>query len=350
MQSAETSFVEPPEAPALADPCPYLAHYGLRDVPFRVTADPRHLWLGGTHRVALDRLTAAVRDGDGIVLLTGDIGTGKTSLANGLAERLRDAGLLVGQLLDARIEASEFLQAVANAFRMTGTFDVKDEFVTRLEESGVAGACLGVLLDRARSSGRKVVLIIDEAQSLSEDCLRETAELSGLASTSGSSLVILLVAQKELSALLSDPRQEALNRRITARFKLEALEPDEVGEYIRHCLAAAGAPFEIFSAEAMHEIATLSRGAPRAINMVCDHALLTGGQRKARTITRDIIVDSGRMAQLESRAEPATVRLISFPRRRGAVVIRARRLQGRLGVPIGRGLLDTLARLSLIHK
>lgn len=310
MQRVEMSPVDPPAPSDTRAPCPYLSHFGLRAVPFRATADPRRLWLGRVRRSTFDSLTAALRDGDGVVLLTGNVGTGKTSLANGLAERLRDAGLGVSLIRPTGAEPSELLRAVTAAFRETGAFGGNDELV--------AVASFQELFERAGSIDRKLVLIIDEAQDMGGELLRETAELSRLASQYRRRLAVLLVGQDKVNALLSDPRQEPLNKQITVRCSLEALTPAEVGDYIRHYLATAGAHYEIFSADAIHEIATLSGGIPASINVLGELALLTGRQRGVRTITREVVVNSGWTPPPEARVVPSAVRPIGIPRpRRG---------------------------------
>ena len=313
----------PPTPSDVRPPCPYLSHFGLREVPFRATADPRRLWLGRVRRSTFDTLTTALRDGDGVVLLTGKVGTGKTSLANGLAERLRDAGLGVGLISPSGAEPVELLRAVTAVFRETGALDGGDEPVTSF----------GALLDRAGWTDRKLVLIIDEAQDMGSELLRETAELTRLASQHRRRLAVLLVGQDKLNALLSDHRLELLNKQITVHCTLEALSPAEVGEYIRHYLATAGAHYEIFSVDAIHEIARLSGGIPASINVLGELALLTGRQRGVRTITREIVVDSGWTPPPGEVTVPSVVRPvgISRPSRRirATVVRRAATIRSR---------------------
>jgi MSHA biogenesis protein MshM len=318
MQRVERSAVDPPAPTTVRAPCPYLSHFGLREVPFRATADPRRLWLGRVRRSTFDSLSAALRDGEGVVLLTGKVGTGKTSLAHGLAERLRDAGLGVGVISPSGAEPVELLQAVTAVFRETGALDGGDGPVT---------SC-GALLDRAGSIDRKLVLIIDEAQEMGAELLRETAELTRLASQHRCRLAVLLVGQNDkLNALLSDHRLELLNKQITLHCTLEVLSPAEVGDYIRHYLATAGAHYEIFSVDAIHEIARLSGGIPASINVLGELALLTGRQRGVRTITQEIVVDSGWTPPPGEATVPSVVRpaSISQPSRRirASVVRRA---------------------------
>jgi hypothetical protein len=144
------------------------------------------------------------------------------------------------------------------------------------------------LLDRAGSSHKKVLLIIDEAQSLSDEILREIQEMSAIRTTEGHPLVILLVGQTEFNATLSGERHAALRQRITAECTVAPLTEDEVGEYIRHCLEVAGCKDPIFTPDAIREIASISRGAPGVVNVICNRALWAGS-RQARTIGRGII-------------------------------------------------------------
>jgi type II secretory pathway predicted ATPase ExeA len=303
---------------ALAGPHGYLTYYKLRDAPFRTTADPRRLWLGGAHRALLETLTAAIRQGDGIVLLTGDTGTGKTSLVNWVIDMLGRESLVIGRLPPSVFEVSELSQAVADAFGLGGKFPSAAAFATRFRE----------FLAAAQSRGSKVLLVIDEAQGLGDELLRKVFDLSTIGTFEEHPFAILLAGQQEVSAALSKDQHAGLRQRITTRCVVEPLTADEVGEYIQSRLHAAGSEEAIFAPDAVRQIALVSRGAPGLINVVCERALLAGCQRQARPIGSEIIdaslgglglgADGGWSAEGQvSQASPPPTALM-FPRRRSA--------------------------------
>ena len=264
---------------ALPGPHGYLTYYKLLDAPFRTTADSRRLWLGGSHRALLDTLTAAIRQGDGIILLTGDAGTGKTSLVNWVIDMLDREALVIGRLPPWVFEVSELSQAVADAFGLGGKFPSAAAFATRFRE----------FLATAQSRGSKVLLVIDEAQGLGDELLRKVFDLSTVGTFEEHPFAILLAGQRELSAALSKDQHAGLRQRITTTCVLEPLTTDEVGEYIRSRLHTAGSEEAIFAPDAVRQIASVSRGAPGLINVVCERALLAGYQRQARPIGPEII-------------------------------------------------------------
>ena len=221
---------------------------------------------------------------NGIALLTGDAGTGKTSLAQRLIAMLGPAGISVGRVSSPGQAPSDFFEAVLSAYGVRRPVHDKDTFA----------ACIRDVLARAAARGDKVLLVVDEAQGLGHELLREVGDLSALAAASGHPLVILLVGETRLTAALQDDRHAALRERIIARCAVPPLGPDEVGAYVRHYLDAAGAVTEVFSPEAIRTIASLSRGAPGAINIIGDRALLVGRARRARPITEAIVSDCGR--------------------------------------------------------
>jgi type II secretory pathway predicted ATPase ExeA len=263
---------------ALADPRGYLTYYKLRDAPFRTTADPRRLWLGGAHRALLETLTAAIGQGDGIHLLTGDAGTGKTTLVNGLVEMLGRESFVIGRLPPFVFEVSELSQAVADAFGFDGNVPGAAAFAMRFRE----------FLADAQSRGAKVLLVIDEAQGLGDELLRKVFDLSTIGTFEEHPFAILLAGQQELSAALSKDQHAGLRQRITTRCLLEPLMADEVGEYIQSRLHAAGSEEAIFAPDAVRQIASVSRGAPGLINVVCERALQAGYRRQARPIGPEI--------------------------------------------------------------
>jgi general secretion pathway protein A len=273
-----------------------LAYFGLSRAPFRAGTDPALLWLGKRQREVLAALTDAIRDGSGIFVITSDVGTGKTSLTHSLVNGLNGADLVVGRVTNPGFDSPDFFQAVANAYRIKGTIRSKDAFAEQL----------GSLLDRDGPAPRKALLIVDEAQSLSHELLGEIRDLSRLGNGNGHSLAILLVGQTELSRTLADDAHAGLRQQIGLTCTVDPLTPYEVGEYVGHCLKIAGATDEVFSADAIREIALLSRGTPVLINAICDRALLAGYARRTRTIDRDVIDGSAAEFRAPARAGSRT--------------------------------------------
>ena len=251
----------------------------LSSPPFRSGADPGHLWLGNAHRAILDTLARAFRDGNGIAVLTGDAGTGKTSLAQRFIAMLGPAGISVGRVSSPGQAPSDFFEAVLSAYGVRRPVHDKDTFA----------ACIRTVLARAAARGDKVLLALDEAQGLGHELLREVGDLSALAAASGHPLFILLIGETRLTAALKDDQHAALRAQHHRPVRRTPLGLDEVGAYVRHNLDAAGAVTEIFSPEAIRTIASLSRGAPGAINILGDRALLVGRARRARPITGAIV-------------------------------------------------------------
>ena len=307
-------------AAELPGPDRHLPFYGLASPPFRSGADPGHLWLGNAHRAILDILGRAFRDGNGIAVLTGDAGTGKTSLAQRFIAMLGPAGIAVGRVSSPGQAPSDFFEAVLSAYGVRRPVHDKDTFA----------ACIRNVLARAAARGDKVLLALDEAQGLGHELLREVGDLSALAAASGHPLFILLIGETRLTAALKDDQHAALRAQIVARCAVPPLGLDEVGAYVRHNLDAAGAVTEIFSPEAIRTIASLSRGAPGAINILGDRALLVGRARRARPITGAIVSECGRSPESPSAADTGVDR--SSPR---ATSLRSRaKGRGRLYVTI----------------
>jgi general secretion pathway protein A len=266
-----------------ADASARLAYYGLRVQPFQPTADPEFLWLGARHREVLAAMKAGVLEHAGLVLLTGDVGTGKTTLAHALEESLGE-DVSVARLDYPGLDPPDFFKVVATAYDLGDVIVSRETFLQRLVP----------FLARARAIDRTVLLILDEAQSLSRELFEEVGHLSALEHEDVRLLNILLVGQNELGAIVLGPQHRDLRQRIAARYGIEALTMAEVDEYIRRRLTVAGAARSPFGADAVREISSLSRGVPRLINLIADLALLRGFQVKAETITSRIIAECAR--------------------------------------------------------
>jgi type II secretory pathway predicted ATPase ExeA len=267
----------------------YLSHYNLESKPFQMSTDPDFLWLGEKHKEALATLKYAVAENKGILALTGDVGTGKTTLINALIQSLGD-DTLAATIYDPSLGVLEFFNIISLAFNMGRTFDGKGEFLIYFKR----------FLKEVRAQNKKVLLIIDEAQRISNELLEEIRLLSNLEDEYVRLLNIFFVGQNEFIDILKEYKNRALRQRITLRYHIEPLTPIETEAYTRHRLKIAGAKAHIFSSGAIQEIFSFSSGYPRLINIICDHALLSGYVRELLIITEDIIKECKEELQISN--------------------------------------------------
>jgi general secretion pathway protein A len=262
----------------------YAAHFGLKREPFSIAPDPRYLFMSERHREALAHLLYGVRGGGGFVLLTGEIGAGKTTVCRCFLEQVPKR-TNVAYIFNPKLTALELLQSVCEEFRIT--VSARDDSAAPTLKDHVDA--LNEYLLRSHAAGYNSVLIIDEAQNLAADVLEQLRLLTNLETNERKLLQIILIGQPELRDMLARPELEQLAQRVVARFHLDPLGEDETAHYIKHRLSVAGMSGLIpFDRDARHRIHELTRGVPRRINLLCDRALLgayaSGRQRVDRTI------------------------------------------------------------------
>jgi general secretion pathway protein A len=243
----------------------YLKYFGIREKPFSITPDPRYLFLGEKHREALDHLIYGIHQGEGFMVITGDIGTGKTTLVRNLMERLEDQKTPSALILNPFLSPEELLLTILEDFGLQRKGQTKKALIDQLNT---------FLLDLNRR-GKSAVLIVDEAQNLSDELLEELRILSNLETDKEKLLQIILVGQLELWDKLYQPKLRQLRQRISIRYAIGPLSLDETRRYIQHRLMVAGSYGELeFTPRAIRLVYEVSRGTPRLINLICDRALL----------------------------------------------------------------------------
>ena len=253
----------------------YLEFYGLKQAPFDITPNPRFLFHSGKHREALNHLLYGIRERKGFVQLTGEVGAGKTTLCRAMLEQL-DGHFSTAVILNPVLNADELMKAIATEFGL----EVHDR--DRLDTV----AAISEFLLKQTEQGRESVLIIDEAQNLTEDLLEQVRLLSNIETDDRKLLQIVLLGQPELRDRLNSPRLRQLRQRITVRYHLKPLTRFEVTQYVQHRLELAGAkgvPF--FTRPALWRVFYYSRGIPRLVNAVCDKSLLAGYVEHSDRIT-----------------------------------------------------------------
>jgi len=257
--------VEPVSHP-VSDWAAYLAHFGLREPPFAITPDPRYLLMAQRHREALALLLYGVGAAGGLVQLTGEVGTGKTTLCRALLERV-PPHVDVALVLNPTLTAPELLATVCDELRIAypGTASVKV----------LVDALYRYLLE-AHAAGRRTVLVIDEAQNLAAEVLEQLRLLTNLETARDKLLQIILIGQPELIQLLERKDLRQVAQRITARCHLTPFSEAETRACIVHRLQVAGQSAPIFTERALREVHRLSGGVPRLVNVICDRALLGG--------------------------------------------------------------------------
>jgi len=256
----------------------YETHYNLNVRPFQITTDPKFLWLGEKHSEALATLKYGILENKGFLLLTGDVGTGKTALINRLIKMI-DVAAIVAKIPDPGLSSLDFFNFLAIELKMNKKFDGKGEFLIHLKH----------FLHKAYFSQKKVLLIIDEAQRLSHDLLEQIRLLSNIELQDRKLINIFFVGQTEFNEMLMEDRNRASRQRITVSYHIDPLTEAETRLYIKHRLKVAGATREIFGRGAIHEIYNYSGGYPRLINIICDHALLTGYSYDLKSIDKKVI-------------------------------------------------------------
>lgn len=244
----------------------YTQFFNLREMPFSITPDPAYLYMSPRHQEALGHLLYGTGQYGGFVQLTGEVGTGKTTVVRTLLEQKLE-GVEVAMIHNPRQSEREFVQSICDELRVD-----YDKLGTPSLKTLVDALNRHLLANHAAS--KRTVLIIDEAQNLQPGVLEQVRLLTNLETHKEKLLRIMLVGQPELSEVLSRPELRQLASRITARYHLTPLDEDETGEYIRHRLGVAGTQEELFSPEAVIEIHRRSGGVPRLINVLCDRALL----------------------------------------------------------------------------
>jgi type II secretory pathway predicted ATPase ExeA len=242
----------------------YLTHYNLRIKPFETSPDPRFIWLSEKHKEALASLKYGIQENKGFLLLTGDIGTGKTTLINCLLSA-NETNAVIASIPDPDLSIDDFFLLLSNEFSINLDFDTKGKFLIQLEN----------FLYNTYSKEKKALLIIDEAHRLNHQLLEQIRLLSNIEKQNLKLINIFFVGQNELHELIMDERNKALRQRIAVHYNIEPLTKPETEEYIKHRLRVAGTEEEIFSCDAIYELSAFSKGYPRLINIICDRALLT---------------------------------------------------------------------------
>ena len=270
----------------------YEAFFGFREKPFHVTADPAFLYPSREHQEAMSHLLYGIRERLGFIMITGEVGTGKTTLAKTLIGRL-EGPIRSALILNPTLSATQLLRAMLRDFGA----ESNDGHPSPRSRSELLVAIESFLLRQAESSGN-AVLIIDEAQALSVSTLEQVRLLSNVETAKRKLLQIVLIGQPELDQRLAeDPRLRALQQRIAVRYRVQPLGRDEVSHYVRHRLQAAAPGGTLhFTEEAIAAVARISGGVPRRINLLCDQALLAGFVRESKQIDESMIEKEARVS------------------------------------------------------
>lgn len=274
----------------------YTSFFGLNEKPFSITPDPRYLFLSARHGEALAHLVYGVTESGGFIQLTGEVGTGKTTLVRSLLLNKMPDNADVAVVLNPQLSVIEFLATICEELH-----------IEVLHNKGSVKALTDALnrhLLKAHSEGRRTILVVDEAQNLTPAVLEQVRLLTNLETAKQKLLQIILIGQEELRDLLARNDLRQLAQRITGRYHLEPLSREESSSYIEHRLKVAGALGEVFDAGAKKEVFRLSQGVPRLINVICDRALLGAYAKESRRVNARLIRQAAAEVQGELQRSP----------------------------------------------
>src|SRR5437016_128651 len=286
----------------------YAEFYGLKELPFALTPDPRYIYFTPSHTEVMANLHYGIESGKGLIVVTGEVGTGKTTMLRWVMQRL-DRTVLVAYIFNPRLSVPEFYQHLAKLFDIQN-WETKSDLLIEL----------GKVLETRHSRGLRTVLIIDEAHGLSPYVLEEVRLLGNFESDTAKQLQIVLTGQPELRNVLNYPDLRQLKQRVALRCDIKALpNVEETAHYIASRLSVAGAAraADIFSPGAIDYIFRCSEGIPRNINNLCDNALLNGFAANESVISRaiveevaatfDMVPRTDRLKNSEGREGPARI-------------------------------------------
>ena len=264
----------------------YESFYGLKENPFNVTPNPEYIYLGENHREALAQLLYGVRERKGFIVITGEVGTGKTTLIHYLLDKMNGDHTKTALLFNPKLNVDDFIQYILKDLGVRVQGKTKGEYLHNLHR----------YLLNAYQRDERVILIVDEAQGLRPELLEEIRLLSNLETSRSKLIQIVLLGQPELDKTLSLPGFRQLKQRINLRYHLPPLSEKETKEYIGKRLRIAGAKEPIFTEKAIKQIYVQSGGIPRLINILCDNALLNGyaldqkmvDERSVKEVAKDL--------------------------------------------------------------
>jgi general secretion pathway protein A len=285
----------------------YHEYYGLVRGPFEMTPDPAFLYLGEAHQEGMATLLYAVKARKGFVLLTGEVGTGKTTLLHALLGQL-DRDALAAFVFNPRLDPLDFFRVLFDEYGIEGTFTTKAEYLLALNRFLIARL----------EKDLPTILIVDEAQNLSAEMLEEIRLLSNLETPTSKLIQIMLVGQPELWEMLARPELRQLRQRIVLRHRLRPFDPEETTQYVEERLRLAGYTGKgIFQKAALREIQRVTGGVPRLVNIVCDGALLLGYGRDMPTLGADAVREVAGDLELLPEADSGSDSTQATGRRRG---------------------------------
>ena len=284
----------------------YNAFFGFTANPFNMSPDPAFLFRSAQHEEALANLIYGVQSRKGFIVLTGEVGTGKTTMLECLRDFLNSQQISFASLFNSRLTVEQFFEMLSYDLDLRCNRRSKTEVLITLNNT---------LLERA-SSGRTTVLIVDEAHNLDWEVLEEIRLLGNLENRRGKMLQIVLAGQQELDRKLEAPEFRQLKQRIALRCVLKGLDSQETAAYINSRMARAGLPDQtVFSPELIDEIRLRTQGIPRLINAVCDNLLLTSFAMETRTATLEMLDEVSADMRLEYPSEPSFHAEPEFPER-----------------------------------
>lgn len=258
----------------------YESFFGLREPAFALAPDPRFLWASETHEEGLAVLHYGITQRKGFLLLTGEVGSGKTTLLHTALERLPEDTETALIMNTASLGPLDILKLIADEFGISGRLETKADYVLALKS---------FLLGRLKA-GRNTVLIVDEAQNLTEEGLEEVRLLSNVESATQKSLQIVLMGQPELRTTLAAPVLRPLRQRIALEHHIEPIPANQIETYLRYRIDVAGGRFEeVFAPDVEPVFGAFSLGCPRLLNVLADQALLSAFSKQIRPVSREIV-------------------------------------------------------------